>query len=115
MGYLNLFSEYSIKESLFGVGIGQLQNYFSERGIAIYNYSNSLVLSLLNLGILGFMGTLFYFMQLLMHSVKNHTMVYWLILTLVFSIDSVLFGQRFYYLLFFPLFMGDYKKGGVSQ
>ena len=103
-GYLDLYGELPIKEQLFGVGNSQMQNYFSEQGVLIFNYSNSFVLSLINLGLLGFVVFVIFLAKLLCVSRKEKTFLFWLILIITFSVDSLLFSYRYYWLVYFVLF-----------
>ncbi len=73
-GYLNLFSDLPIKEQIFGVGNAQLQNYFAEQGLHVFNYSNSFVLSLLNFGVVGFLVFIFFLYYLFRVSRKGNTL-----------------------------------------
>lgn len=109
-GYLYLFEELPIKEQLFGVGSSQLQNYFSERGLFVYNYSNSFVLSLLNFGLLGFVVFLFFLMNMLWVAKKEKTILFWIILILSFAVDSLLFSYRYYWLVYFIMFSNRRKE-----
>lgn len=103
-GYLYLFDEIPVKEQLFGVGNAQLQNYFAERGVHIFNYSNSFVLSLLNFGLLGFVAFIAFLGNLCCISRKERTFLFWLILVLTLAVDSLLFSYRYYWLVYFVLF-----------
>lgn len=103
-GYLNLFDELPLKEQIFGVGNAQLQNYFAEHGIHVYNYSNSFVLSLLNFGLLGFNVFVIFVGSLFFVSRKEKTFLFWLVLILTFAVDSLLFSYRYYWLVYFVLF-----------
>lgn len=104
IGYLYLFDELPIREQLFGVGNSQLQNYFMERGVYIYNYSNSFVLTLLNFGMIGFIIFIVFLINLLWTSRKKGSMQFWLILVMAFLVDSLLFSYRYYWLLYFVLY-----------
>ena len=103
-GYLNLFNKLPVKEQIFGVGNAQLQNYFAEHGIYIYNYSNSFVLSVLNFGLLGFVTFIIFLGNLFFISCKRKTVLFWLVLIITFSVDSLLFSYRYYWLVYFVLF-----------
>lgn len=109
-GYSHMFKDLPLKEKFFGVGNAQLQNYFAERGVSVYNYSNSFVLSLLNYGVIGlaafmaFLGNTFY------RSCQNRTVLFWLILALVCAVDSALFSARYYWLLYFVMFTTEKRR-----
>jgi hypothetical protein len=103
-GYFNLFGELPIKEQIFGVGNAQLQNYFAERGVNIYNYSNSFVLSLLNFGLLGFVIFVAFLGNLFCVSCKEKTLLFWVILIITLGVDSLLFSYRYYWLVYFVIF-----------
>lgn len=103
-GYLNLFDELHIKEQVFGVGNAQLQNYFAEQGVRVYNYSNSFVLSLLNFGLLGFSVFVIFIGNLFFSSRKEKTFLFWLVLVITLAVDSLLFSYRYYWLVYFVLF-----------
>lgn len=103
-GYIRLFGELPIKEQIFGVGNAQLQNFFAERGVRIYNYSNSFVLSLLNFGLIGFLTFLCFLGSTFYKSYKNKTVLFFLILVIAFAVDSLLFSYRYYWLLYFVFF-----------
>lgn len=103
-GYLNLFDELPLKEQILGVGNAQLQNYFAEHGIHVYNYSNSFVLSLLNFGLLGFIVFILFIGNLFFISRKEKTFLFWVVLIVVLAVDSLLFSYRYYWLVYFVLF-----------
>lgn len=103
-GYLNLFGELPIKEQIFGVGNAQLQNYFAEQGVHVYNYSNSFILSLLNFGLLGFSVFVVFIGNLFLASLKEKTFLFWLVLIITLAVDSLLFSYRYYWLVYFVLF-----------
>lgn len=103
-GYLNLFDELPLKEQIFGVGNAQLQNYFAEHGVSVYNYSNSFILSLLNFGLLGFIIFLTFLGSLFDVSRREKTFLFWIVLVLALGVDSLLFSYRYYWLVYFVLF-----------
>ncbi len=109
-GYLNLFDELPVKEQILGVGNAQLQNYFSEQGVHIYNYSNSFVLSLLNFGLIGFIVFIVFLGNLYVICRREKTFLFWLVLIITLAVDSLLFSYRFYWLVYFVIFSNIKKK-----
>lgn len=103
-GYGYMFEDLPLKEQLLGVGNAQLQNYFAERGVSVYNYSNSFVLSLLNFGVIGLIVFLAFIGNVFRWSYKNKTILFFLILFLALAVDSLLFSYRYYWLLYFVFF-----------
>ena len=101
LGYIEYFNYLEVKEQFLGVGIAQLKNYFAERGISIANYSNSLVLTLLNFGIIGLVFLVGFLFSSVKEAVRRKSVVFLLICFLVFMVDSILFSGRFYYLIYF--------------
>ncbi len=106
-GYISYFDELPLKEQIFGVGIFQLQNYFAQNGIQLANYSNSIVLTILDLGIIGVITSSIYFVHLYFVSKKHHSLLFFCILFLIFCTDAILLSYRFFYLCYFVMF---YRK-----
>lgn len=106
-GYITYFDKLPLKEQIFGVGIFQLQNYFAQEGIQLANYSNSIVLTLLDLGVIGTIISTIYFVHLYFVSKKNRSLLFFCILFLIFCTDAILLSYRFFYLCYFVMF---YRK-----
>lgn len=100
-GHLQYFNVLHVKEQLFGVGIAQLSNYFSQAGYVLPNYSNSFVFTLINSGIIGLIILLLYIVSLFVESLNNRSIVFFIILILVMAVDPILMGYRFYWLVYF--------------
>ena len=83
---------------MFGVGISQLQNYFLEHGYNLSNYSNSFVLTIINSGIIGLIVLMIFLIYLLKISLKNKSLIFFIILFFTLLVDSILIGYRFYWL-----------------
>lgn len=98
IGHLKYFSLLPIKEKMFGVGISQLQNYFLEHGYNLSNYSNSFVLTIINSGIIGLIVLMIFLIYLLKISLKNKSLIFFIILFFTLLVDSILIGYRFYWL-----------------
>lgn len=100
-GHLKYYSVLPLKEKILGVGFAQLQNYFQQIGIALSNYSNALVLSLIDTGLIGFLAFITYLGFLLKESLNRGTLLFFVILVLTICTDSILLGYRFYWLTYF--------------
>lgn len=107
VGYLDYYQMYSPKEMLFGVGMNQFQNYMGQRGIFVYNYSNTVVYMLLQSGLLGLLTMLGYFGWLAKYAVKNKSVAFALICVLLLAFDYAMFSHRFYFLLYFVLYYSE--------
>ncbi|MBO5413812.1 MAG: hypothetical protein J6A29_05980 [Clostridia bacterium] len=109
-GHINYFRNYNTKEMLFGVGASQFQNYFAELGINLSNYSNSIVMIILQYGLLGAFFAIIYYIYLGREAKRKKSMIFFWILIIAMAVDYVLFSYRYYYLLYFALFcIQDYE------
>lgn len=68
---IELFSELHSKESLFGVGLAQMANYFEMHGKPIPNYANTPVTILINCGAVGFLCLLIFYFRVYRISLKK--------------------------------------------
>lgn len=93
IGHLDLYNYYSIPQKIFGVGIAQYSNYFG-----VLSYSNVLVTTLLNSGLL---GLLYLFVSLVSFALnlKKDRVIYLIIFIVVLSVDYQWFSWLFFYLL----------------
>lgn len=114
-GGRELFWMLPTKESLFGVGLSQMENYFKMRGIIIPNYANTPVTVLINSGIVGLFCLLVFYYKVFMLSKKNDTIIYFLIFLAISCADPLLYNQRFYHLLFFVYFMGNTQYAACNK
>lgn len=110
-GYISYFDKLPLKEQIFGVGLFQLQNYFAQNGIQLANYSNSIVLTLLDLGVIGAIISTIYFVHLYFISKKNNSLLFFAILFLIFCTDAILLSYRFFYLCYFVMFYQKINSG----
>ena len=109
-GYINYLSEYGPRELTIGVGLGQFQNYFMEKGIHLYNYSNSLVMIILQFGIVGTLFAICYYFYIAKISISKRSLVFFIILMLAMLVDYIIFNIRYFYLLYFILYYEDINK-----
>lgn len=100
IGYLSLYNTLPLKESIFGVGLAQMGNYFKN----IFNYSNTPVTTLINSGLIGFIILIVFWIQLFVKSKKKRCFTYFLVFLAVSFADPLIFSDRYYYLLYFILF-----------
>lgn len=107
MGYLEYFRELPIINQFIGVGFFQLSNYFSNYGL--YNYSNSFILILINHGIIGLIA---FFVFLLYLFKKNNMLgrIFLLIFIMISAIDSFIYSNNFYYVLYFVIIFSDSER-----
>lgn len=100
IGYLSLYNTLPQKESIFGVGLAQMGNYFRN----IYNYSNTPVTTLINSGFIGLIILIVFWVQLFVKSKAKRCITYFLVFLAVSFADPLIFSDRYYYLLYFILF-----------
>lgn len=93
-GYIEYFSIMPLVNQLIGVGFNQLSNYFVQYGL--YNYSNAFVLVLLNYGVIGLIGYLFFLIKVFFGSELNGK-IFLGIFVLISMFDSFLYNTLFYY------------------
>lgn len=93
MGHVELFSEYSILQKIFGVGIAQYGNLFN-----LKSYSNVWVTTLLNCGIIG-VGYLVICVLNMIKRIRRENIVFFAIFILVLSSDWQWFSWYFFMLI----------------
>ena len=106
-GYIKYLVEYGPREIIIGVGLGQFQNYFMEKGIYLYNYSNSLVMIIMQFGIVGTIFAICYYFYILKISIRKKSFIFFIILMLIMLSDFIIFNIRYFYLLYFILYYED--------
>lgn len=100
-GQISLFNELPLMNKIFGVGVNQMQNYFSSVGIFAYNYSNSFVTVLINTGIFGLTMYLIFIVYTAYRAFIHKQAIFFLIFIMVASIDYLIYNYYFFYLLTF--------------
>ena len=103
------FSYYELlplKEQIFGVGWGQMGNYFKSLNIA--NYANSIVKTFIEVGILGFMYLVYYILSLYKVSKHNGTFIFLIVIILGYCVDCIALSERYEFILYF-LFLYNNK------
>jgi O-antigen ligase len=98
-GQIHLYDNLPSINKLFGVGISQLSNFFSSKGIDIPNYSNAFVITLFNTGIIGLFIFIMFFLCLLFKWKKK--VIYILICIMICAVDYFIYSFFFYYVLGF--------------
>lgn len=93
LGNIYLFSSYNLWQKLFGMGANQYASYFG-----VLNYSNNIINIILNYGIIGFLGFVF-FLKKLFDRVEKENHIYFYILLIIFLVDQQWFNWFFFYLL----------------
>lgn len=91
LGHIDLFENYTISQRLFGVGIGQYASRFN-----VSSYSNVIVTTLLNSGLLGVVSLVIYMISLMK---KKNYVLYAFLFILVMCFDYQWFSMYFFYLL----------------
>lgn len=109
-GYIKYFDEYGPRELTIGVGLGQFQNYFMEKGIYLYNYSNSIVMIILQFGLVGSLFAIIYYLYIAKISIKKNSLIFFIILMLTMFVDFIIFNIRYFYLLYFVLYYEENNK-----
>ena len=104
-GGIELYSELPSKESLFGVGLAQMANYFEMHGKSIPNYANTPVTILINCGAVGFLCLLIFYFRVFSISLKNNNLSFFFLLVAISCADPLIYNQRFYHLIYFIYFM----------
>ena len=105
-GGIDLFYELSLKESMLGVGLSQMGNYFFMNGHRnVANYANTIVYTLLNSGIIGLIFLLVFYYRTYKLSQKYGNFAVFLIFLAVSCIDPILFNQRFFHFIYFIYFV----------
>lgn len=94
IGNRDLYNEYPFLHKVIGTGINQYTLYFNIKS----DYSNDLVCTLLNYGIIGIVTVIFWFLKLFRNTVADGA-VFIVIFILVFSLDHIWFNMYFFYLL----------------
>lgn len=93
LGNLPLIDNYNIYQKIFGVGIAQYSIYFS-----VIAYSNVIVTTVLNSGVLGFV-ILLRSLVFLMDNIEKNNIVYFIIFIIVICSDMQWFSWYFFYLI----------------
>lgn len=99
VGQIYLFEYLPIFNKLVGVGVNQMQNYFSYMP-NIYNYSNSYVITLINSGIIGLLFYFGFLISLFNYSIKNNKIPIFAIFFIVTAVDYFIYNNFFFYLIF---------------
>lgn len=100
IGYLPYYFEYPIFYKVFGVGANQFPIYLKEYNV--YSYSSTIVVMLLDYGIIGF-GTLMHTFYYFLKNNKKTTIIFTLIFITVCGMDRFWFNWYFFYLLTFVI------------
>lgn len=93
LGHIYLFNKYNFAEKLFGVGIGQYSGMFG-----VTSYSNVLVTTILNSGIIGLITLIGYFLNVVKVNDNIHK-AYVLLFIAILAFDYQWFSMYFFYLL----------------
>lgn len=99
LGHIDLFKNYTVLQKVIGVGIGQYASRFN-----VSSYSNVIVTTLLNSGIVGLLGLCIYMISLLKN---NKNIIYAILFILVLCFDYQWFSMFFFYLLS-PCYLKNY-------
>lgn len=99
-GHINLFFQLPDINKLFGVGMGQLQNYFATQGVFVSNYSNAFVITLINTGIV---GSIIFIVFQLYYFINSKNKLFILIFIGICAIDAFMYSSFFYYILTFVI------------
>ena len=94
LGNIKLFSKYNVFNNIFGVGVNQYALYF---GLSS-DYSNDIVCTLLNYGVIGIICLLLYSISLF-KNIKKQGVIHVVIFLSVLCIDHIWFNEYFFYLL----------------
>lgn len=101
LGQINMFMLLPFYHQLFGVGVNQMQNYFSAMGYFVHNYSNSFVITLINTGTIGFIVYICFIVFSYFKSKSNKKEIFIFIFILIASVDYLIYNAFFFYLLAF--------------
>lgn len=100
-GQLYLYDYLEIGNQMYGVGINQMQNHFMRSGHIVYNYSNSIVVTLINFGLLGLSAYFVFIISIGILSVRLDISEYFIIFLAVALTDYFIYNSFFFYLLAF--------------
>lgn len=97
-GAIDVFKYFSLDNLVFGVGYNGLQSWAEMRGLAFYNYSNSLFFSVMSYGVIGTIIIIFAFIK---YFAKNQYYIPLILVTVcILMSDQILFNRNFVYLFF---------------
>ncbi|PLR85414.1 O-antigen ligase family protein [Bacillus sp. V33-4] len=100
-GQAYLYNHLPVIKQIVGVGVNQLQNYFSNRFPNIANYSNSFIITLINTGLIGLIAYVLFIIKTITFAPKRKRLVYAIIFLLVAATDYFIYNHNFFYLLAF--------------
>ncbi|WP_138205977.1 O-antigen ligase family protein [Haloimpatiens lingqiaonensis] len=100
-GQVALFNYLPIINQIIGVGVNQMQNYFSGIIYGVYNYSNSFVVTLINTGIIGVLMYLIFIFYTVNRAKKTNRLIFVLIFIMVATTDYFIYNYFFFYILTF--------------
>ncbi len=109
MGNLDNFKYLPDVFKFIGVGTGQLATFLLQYGIVTYNYSNALIITLFNYGILGFIVFTSTILKFFKRVKKNYRSLV-LIFLIISIVDYFIYSANFYYITFFILLFYDRKN-----
>lgn len=115
LGYIHYYFKYPFKELIFGVGLSQFQNYCNMKGISVFNYSNSFVITLLQSGFLGIIILVKILFKILKKAWKNGTMLLFIIFFMIMSVDYIIFSDRYFYLIYFIIYFNFSKNIKINN
>lgn len=101
IGQVELFKYLPLINQLIGVGVNQMQNYFSGIVFGVYNYSNSFVITLINTGIIGLLVYVIFVFYTVYRSKKSNGLIFALIFIMVATTDYFMYNSFFFYILAF--------------
>jgi len=100
-GQIGLYKYLPVINQISGVGVNQLQNYFTSMGLNVSNYSNSFVATLINSGIIGLISYIVFIVYTLYKSFKYKKIIFALIFIMIAATDYFIYNAFFFYLLTF--------------
>ena len=106
-GNFYLFEYLPTSNKLIGVGINQMQNYF---GNGISNYSNSIVITVINFGIIGLVSYFIFLVFMGLLAKKEGRFEYFSIFILILLVDYFIYNSFFYYILVFVFIENNAKE-----
>lgn len=109
MGNLDNFRYLPNIFKFIGVGTGQLATFLLQYGIVTYNYSNALIITLFNYGILGFIVFISTILKLFIRIKCNYRSLV-LIFLLISMVDYFIYSANFYYITFFIMLFYNKKN-----
>ncbi len=94
VGNASYFNEYKVINKLVGTGANQYASYFNLQN----DYSNDLVCTLLNYGIMGLISLIIFLLNKC-RKIQRNGIIYVVIFVMVLSVDHIWFNEYFFYLL----------------